>query len=157
RLVRMILWGVMALTIVAVLGTYSRGGFLALGITLCFMLLKGRNRIITGSFLVAIMAIALLASPAQWQGRMQAITTYQQDESAEGRLSTWKFAWNRVTDHPLVGGGFRVFYDEGDVFFRYAPPEATRARNAHSIYFEVLGETGFVGLALFLWLGIAAF
>ncbi len=27
------------------------------------------------------------------------------------------------------------------------------ARSAHSIYFEVLGETGFVGLGLFVLLG----
>ena len=34
-------------------------------------------------------------------------------------------------------------------------PDSMGARSAHSIYFEVLGETGFVGLGLFLMLGLS--
>ena len=36
-------------------------------------------------------------------------------------------------------------------------PKAEAARAAHSIYFEVLGETGFVGLGIFLVLLVASF
>jgi probable O-glycosylation ligase (exosortase A-associated) len=39
------------------------------------------------------------------------------------------------------------------MFAIYAP-EPDRVHDAHSIYFEVLGEHGFVGLALFLLLGL---
>jgi probable O-glycosylation ligase (exosortase A-associated) len=51
-----------------------------------------------------------------------------------------------------MGGGYGVF--NRDAFRRYAP-DPERFHDAHSIYFEVLGEHGFVGLALFL--GFAGF
>jgi probable O-glycosylation ligase (exosortase A-associated) len=55
-------------------------------------------------------------------------------------------AFNLAKDRPL-GGGFETFRRE--MFARYAP-DAGNVHDAHSIYFEVLGEQGFVGLALFL-------
>ena len=54
---------------------------------------------------------------------------------------------NLALDRPLVGGGFEPYTHE--VFRRYLP-DYVRAHSAHSIYFQVLGEHGFVGLALFI-------
>jgi putative inorganic carbon (HCO3(-)) transporter len=55
-------------------------------------------------------------------------------------------------DRPL-GGGLESFQDYS--FALYAPnPDDVHA--SHSIYFEVLGEHGFVGLGLFLMLGLMA-
>jgi probable O-glycosylation ligase (exosortase A-associated) len=85
---------------------------------------------------------------------MNSISNYEKDESAQGRLDAWSFALKLAKDHPIVGGGFRVFYDSR-IFLSYIP-DAPTSRNAHSIYFEVLGEMGFVGLFLFLALGAAA-
>ena len=56
-------------------------------------------------------------------------------------------AWNLALDRPIFGGGFAVY--EPDVFARYAP-DPLDIHSAHSIYFQVLGEHGFVGLGLFL-------
>jgi probable O-glycosylation ligase (exosortase A-associated) len=86
--------------------------------------------------------------PEAWWDRMATIETYQQDDSAQGRFDAWTFALKLALDYPLTGGGFRVFYDS-DIFLSYVP-DAPTSRNAHSIYFEVLGENGFVGLAIFL-------
>jgi len=59
-------------------------------------------------------------------------------------------AYNLANDRPL-GGGFEI-YDSG-VFARYAPvPENVHA--AHSIYFQTLGEHGWIGLAIYLTLGV---
>lgn len=50
------------------------------------------------------------------------------------------------------GGGFDV--SDAAIFARYAPnPMDVHA--AHSIYFQALGEHGFVGLLIYLALGIA--
>jgi probable O-glycosylation ligase (exosortase A-associated) len=47
------------------------------------------------------------------------------------------------------GGGFDIY--NADVLSRYKDsPDTALVRAAHSIYFQVLGEHGFVGLALFL-------
>ena len=67
-----------------------------------------------------------------------------------GRINAWWFAYEVALDRPLVGGGFRTF--TRDLFVQYAPAPFDW-HDAHSIYFEVLGEQGFVGLALFLMLG----
>ena len=64
-----------------------------------------------------------------------------------------------VKDYPVTGGGFDVFTDES-VFPQYAPQGARSAlyglnlhlHSSHSIYFQMLGEQGFVGLGLFLML-----
>ena len=103
---------------------------------------------------VAVVGFGLISfMPQKWHDRIESIQNYEQDNSAQGRINAWKFAYNVAKDHPIVGGGFAVF--NRDMFLRYAPnPEDYH--DAHSIYFEVLGEHGFVGIALFLSLGILA-
>ena len=65
-----------------------------------------------------------------------------------GRLNAWWMAWNLARDR-FLGGGFEVITPE--LFARYAP-NPLDLHAAHSIYFQILGEHGFVGLALFLLL-----
>ena len=65
-----------------------------------------------------------------------------------GRINAWWMAFNLAKDR-FFGGGFAI--STQIVFAQYAPiPEDIHA--AHSIYFQVLGEHGFVGLGLFLLL-----
>ena len=66
-----------------------------------------------------------------------------------GRINAWHFAFNLALDRPLIGGGFGAFDRR---LFRIYAPEPENFHDAHSIYFEVLGEQGFVGLGLFLLL-----
>lgn len=154
RWVRLGLWGLMGLTLLAILGTYSRGALVGLSIVLAFFWWRTPHRIVTGGIFAVVLAGALLSAPEKWFERMETIANYQEDESAQGRIDAWTFATKIALDRPLVGGGFRVFYDR-DIFLSYIPSAPTN-RNAHSIYFEVLGEMGFVGLFLFLALGLAA-
>src|SRR5205807_2118768 len=94
--------------------------------------------------------LVLSVMPQQWYDRMATIQTYDQDQSAMGRINAWKMAFNMAKDRPL-GGGLESFQDYS--FALYAPnPDDVHA--SHSIYFEVLGEHGFVGLGLFLMLGL---
>jgi probable O-glycosylation ligase (exosortase A-associated) len=92
--------------------------------------------------------------PDSWTNRMETIQTYEQDGSAMGRISAWKFAWHLALNRPIVGGGFEAFTPE---LFRIYAPTPDIVQGPHSIYFEVLGEHGFVGLALFLTLWYVAF
>jgi O-antigen ligase len=55
-------------------------------------------------------------------------------------------------DRPLVGGGVASTQNRA-VFQRYVPGQPPRA--AHSIYFQVLGDQGPIGLGIFLAIGIA--
>jgi putative inorganic carbon (HCO3(-)) transporter len=89
------------------------------------------------------------AMPDAWWERMATITSDNPDQSVLGRYNAWWMAWNLGLDRPVFGGGFAIY--EFDVFARYAP-DPLDVHAAHSIYFQMLGEHGFVGLALFLLL-----
>jgi putative inorganic carbon (hco3(-)) transporter len=153
RWVVMGLWAAMGLTILAILGTYSRGGVVGLAVMLPILLLKGRQRLYSALALIVVLVATLPLMPNYWFTRMASIAQFDTDLSMRGRTEAWTFAFRVALDHPIVGGGFRVFLDE-DLFRRYVP-EALTNRNFHSIYFEVLAENGFVGLILFLGLGIS--
>lgn len=148
---RWIRWGLtaaMAPIVVAVLCTYSRGDFLALAVVLVAFWLKAKRRLVTGTIALAVLVAALAFLPETWYDRMATIDHYEQDESAQGRLNSWLYALRLAGDRPLTGGGFRVV-DDSTLYFHYVP-QADVVHNFHSIYFEVLGEHGYVGLVLFL-------
>lgn len=131
----------------ASLGSYSRGALLAL-VGMCgFLWLKSPKKAALGIGMALMLPVLILFMPAQWTERMDTIENYQEDGSAMGRINAWQMATNLALDRPLVGGGFEIY--DAHVFARYAPvPNDVHA--AHSIYFQCLGEHGFVGLALYL-------
>lgn len=149
--VRYSLVGAMIFTGFAILGSYSRGAFLAMAAMLMFFWLKGRHKLVTTLALLLLLPFALDFMPEKWTERMWSIQTYQEDPSALGRINSWMTAVNIAKDRPLVGGGFGIYTEE--VFDRYAP-DPLQVRSAHSNYFQMLGEHGFVGLVLYLLLGI---
>ncbi|TFW14748.1 putative O-glycosylation ligase, exosortase A system-associated [Massilia arenosa] len=138
------------LSALAALGSYSRGGLLAIVAMCGFMWLKSRKKLMVGSVLAAVGPALLLFMPQEWASRMDTIDNYQADASAMGRINAWYMAWNLARDR-IFGGGFEIY--EPATFAAYAPvPNDVHA--AHSIYFQVLGEHGFGGLALYLLVGI---
>ena len=141
------------LTIVSIVFSYSRGALLGLLAMFGVLIVMGRRWGLAIAFVV-IAGAGFAFIPSQWFERMSTIGTYKQDESAMARFQSWGFAWNVATDRPITGGGFRVF--STDQFLRYGP-DPFEAYDSHSIYFEVLGEHGFVGLALFLALLVSNF
>lgn len=148
-------WGLRAtglLSIISVVFTYSRGGFVGLAAITGWALLKSKKKILAG-FAFAVSAVfGFFLLPEQWMNRMMTIGDMG-DESALGRINAWMFAYN-VAKSRLLGGGFDTFTP--DLFIRFAP-DPTDFHAAHSIYFEMLGEQGFFGLALFLTILASAF
>ena len=102
---------------------------------------------------MVVMAFLLLGFlPESWFQRMNTIGEFHEDASAMGRINAWWMAWNLARAN-FFGGGFEIYTPA--VFSQYAPvPDDLHA--AHSIYFQILGEHGFVGLVLFvvLWLTV---
>lgn len=87
-----------------------------------------------------------------------------------GRVVSWKLSFIMAMKYPFFGGGFKslenfpVWLDLSREFFSYpwfytgtAMPNTQFARAAHSVYFQVLGEQGFVGLGLYLACLVSAF
>jgi probable O-glycosylation ligase (exosortase A-associated) len=157
---RWVRWGLacgIGLNAAAIVGTYSRGGILALAAASTLLLLRSKRRFL---FLVlggGTLAIILSVMPKAWFERMQSIESYQQDGSVQGRFDAWQFAVTLANARPITGGGFLAFQRSSwDLHAAYAEA-GTIARDAHSIYFKVLGEHGYPGLLIFLSLGLSAF
>jgi probable O-glycosylation ligase (exosortase A-associated) len=137
----------------AALGSYSRGALLAILAMGGFLWMKSRNKVSVSLLILLVIPVAVMFMPDKWGERMDTINTYEEDGSVQGRFNAWWMAYNLAKDRPLVGGGFEIY--EPQIFARYAP-DPTDIHAAHSIYFQTLGEHGFVGLGLFLLLGILA-
>ncbi len=166
RFVRIGLLAAMGLCLVTVVATYSRGGFVGLLILGAFMVKNSRNRF--GSLVLVLLGGALIwgLAPDSWFERLNTIREAGDDSSFMGRVNAWKISVLVALDHPLLGGGLHAIQryvvwtgykpGVGLLDFIPTPPVEENARAAHSSYFEVLGDLGFTGLALFLAiLGVA--
>ena len=153
RWLRWGLGGAIVLTTFAAIGSQSRGALLALSFMGGIFWLKSRNKLAT-ALIVCVAIVGILSiMPPEYYARMSTIRTYDQDASALGRINAWWFAFNLSKARPIVGGGFEVFRPW--LFDIYAP-DPDNYHDVHSIYFEMLGEHGYVGLVLFLSLGICS-
>jgi len=140
--------GLTLLTVVSIVGSYSRGALLGGGAMLFFLWLKGRQKLLTASAIALVVLVVYQFMPEQWFARMNTIDDYQQDASAMGRINAWQFAFNVAKDN-VMGGGFKAFTPK---MFQIYAPVPTNYHVAHSIYFQVLGDHGFIGLGLFMLL-----
>jgi len=150
KLVRWGLTGAMLLSAVAALGSYSRGALVAAAATLTVFLWKSRQKFLVFFIVIATIPAVLLYLPERWYQRMDTMVNFEQDISARARLNAWATMFNLAKDRPLIGGGFEIA--TSDVYQRYSPDSLFKPQVAHSIYFQALGEHGFVGLGLYLLL-----
>jgi probable O-glycosylation ligase (exosortase A-associated) len=140
----------MILVAVAVLGSYSRGGLLALAAMALVLWFKSRGKLLLGVLLACLVPVLAAFMPEEWYAKMRTIQTYEEDSSASSRLDAWQFAINLAKDRPIGGAGFDSF--QPDAYQKWMP--GARPLDSHSIWFQVLAEHGYVGLALFILLWI---
>jgi putative inorganic carbon (hco3(-)) transporter len=150
RWVRRAFIAAVPLTVLMVVGTFSRGGFLALAASVLTFLLLQKRRFAAIVLLLVSLAAALPFIPIQkgYVERMQTITDYQQEGSAETRIYFWGLAVDMAMDHPL-GIGLRNFeyaYDQYDT----TGGKWGHRRAVHSSFFQVLAETGFPGIVVWV-------
>lgn len=144
-------------------GTEARTGLLCIAVLGLLMLRDVKRRM---TFIVAgaaLMVAALPFLPQSYYERMSTINSPSGDESASTRVAVWQWTLDYVSENPL-GGGFDAY--RGNKFTYEIPVteklgntvaveyrEVTdEARAYHSAIFEMLGEQGWPGLTLWLWL-----
>ncbi|WP_326523177.1 putative O-glycosylation ligase, exosortase A system-associated [Sphingomonas sp.] len=144
-------------------GTSTRTGLLCIGLLALLMLRETKRRVLYLSLIGVVGLAAIPFLPSTFTERMGTIKTYQADASASTRLAVWKWTLDYVGTHPF-GGGFeayrqnRIAYDKvsvaGDKNNATVEREleTDQGRAYHSAYFEMLGEQGWPGLAI--WLAI---
>jgi probable O-glycosylation ligase (exosortase A-associated) len=139
------------LCVFAVLGTQSRGAFIGITAMGAYLALKSKNKLLYLVLAALLGIIAFSFMPETWHERMQTIADYEEDASAMGRIKAWEMAINLASHRPL-GGGFETF--RPGAYLMYLPEVGARGTDAHSIYFEIMAEHGFIGLAMFLLIGL---
>jgi probable O-glycosylation ligase (exosortase A-associated) len=151
RLVRIALLLGIVFCVFAIFGTQSRGAFVGVSAMGLYLAWKSKNKF--GYLLLGLVLGSMVFTfmPAEWHERMATIVNYEEDSSALGRLKAWEMAFNLALNRPL-GGGYECFAPA--TYLMYLPEVGARSTDAHSIYFETLAEHGFIGLALFLLIGI---
>lgn len=152
--------GAFVLVALAVGGSGSRGGFIALSVVAFWLVLTSRRRW-TGLIIFLLLAGLFLAlAPADWFSRLETIKEASTDQSFNSRLFTWNVSSAIALTNPIFGGGFHAIQTQGvwDQFkgatgllaFLDMPVPAYRPKASHSIYFEIMGDLGFVGFAIFM-------
>lgn len=168
RLLRLALLGSLGVILLSVVGTFSRGGLVGLTAMAFWSFWHSRTKIRYLLLVVPMLALTLAFAPANWFERMDTISSADQDASFMGRVIAWKQSTLIALDNPVLGGGFHAvqnfsvwktysltrFHDLN--FIPTNEPDPGAAHAAHSIYFQVIGDLGIVGLGLFLLLGFFA-
>ena len=142
-------------------GTSTRTGLLCIGL-LALLSIRNVKRKVAYLAMLGVLGVAAIPFlPSTFTDRMNTIKTYDADESASTRLAVWKWTIEYAKANPF-GGGFNAYlgnhirYDlkttPGTAAGAGSTVEVDKARAYHSAYFEMLGEQGYPGLAL--WLAI---
>jgi probable O-glycosylation ligase (exosortase A-associated) len=135
-------------------GTSTRTGLVCIGLLAVteFRTVKRKGLYIAALCAMGVAAIPLL--PSAFTDRMSTIKTYQSDESASTRIAVWNWTMDYARQHPF-GGGFEAYRGNKLRYILHGADGRERiatdqARAYHSAYFEMLGEQGYPGLALWL-------
>lgn len=138
----------MLTTAMAILGSQSRGAFLGILAIGAFFWVKSKSKFASLIVVLMLGAVGLSFMPQTFWDRMNTIQTYEEDTSAMGRVNAWYVAV-AVANRQILGGGANVF--TADMFRLYAPvPEDVH--DVHSIYFEQIGEQGWIGFSIWMLL-----
>lgn len=142
-------------------GTSARTGLVCIGLMALLMLRDAKRRLLYLALMVAVPVAALPFLPTAFIERMKTIQNHQADTSASTRVAVWQWTIEYAKTHPF-GGGFEAYRQNhvryetikvegvgGNVAIQRTPIE-DHARAFHSSYFEMLGEQGYPGLALWL-------
>jgi len=156
-LLRKAMVGLIIMTLFACIGTHSRGALVSVLVFAGFFWLRSSHKIQLAISGMIMVIPALYFMPKKWIERMNTITEAGADASFQGRLAAWEINFRLALDNPITGVGLRNSYLE-EVAIRAVPEAlASQAKAAHSIYFEILGGSGFVGLGLLLTLIAVSF
>lgn len=160
-------WGTRLLMLacfITPIGTYARTALVSVGISVFGLAIRRPSGLFALLFAVVSLGISYpFVASTQWGQRMETTFSFRKDNSAMGRVAVWEWTLDYVKSNPLGGGFFidktnpipidYMVTEDGAVISEDAPgQQRVRGKAFHSIYFEVLGEQGYPGFALYFGL-----
>ena len=149
--------------------TFSRGGWIGLVVAVLAMLgllyywwsvqmpdfwRKWFLWILLGSLTGLLLVAMVFVEPVR--ERIFSIFADRNDSSNNFRRNVWTAVFKMIGDYPLlgIGPGHNAF---NQIYPYYQVLPKFTALSAYSIFLEIAVETGFIGLACFIWLLIVIF
>jgi probable O-glycosylation ligase (exosortase A-associated) len=145
---KMVFAAMMAGSIVTIVLTFSRGGAVALAVSLLLLISRSKNRV-RSLVLIGLALLPVLGMVgAAYSERLSTIETYEEDASAVSRIVQMQIAYEIWKQHPVLGIGI------GDLNYLYASrPYLTREDAnviVHNSFLQVLVHTGIFGFLCYL-------
>jgi len=150
----------------AMLFTESRGAFLALVVVMTLTAFDLRIKATTLLSLAFLGIVLLIIVPSRYTERIKTLDIFfqsnqdglSQDDAVEGRREKMLTGLAMFKEHPFLGVGFANYNDNYWLYAGNLGLEATArnvgsessARQPHSLYVEIMAETGIFGIASFL-------
>lgn len=141
------------LTMMSVLATRSRGGFLSLVAAIFVLVWRSKNRLggLALIGLAGVLGLVTLSNTGTFE-RLSTLRNVEEDGSAMGRLSAWKVAGRMIQDQPVMGVGLSQFQanylDYGDRVIG----NRGGTRVAHNAYLQIWAESGTPAFAAYMLL-----
>jgi O-antigen ligase len=164
RAVRIALYAVVSIIILAVFASLSRGGFLTLvSVAVAALVLPARSSFFQSrahkAFVLAVIAgfafFAYKAESGTLAPRLSSI--FAKDQTGAGRTNVWLGAWTSIKERPVFGLGYGSFISEANELMLRTPGVnlknmtlRPRGLYAHNAYIETAAEVGIPGLIVFL-------
>lgn len=145
--VRILCCGGLLIGLLAIVNSFSRGGFVGLVCSMAVAWLFSPKKVLSAFLIMILAATVFIAGGDRYMNRLSTIQD-QTDSTATERILSWKAAWNMFLEHPLGVGGnnFQIWFPF------YQPPEMKRGmygRVAHSLWFTLIPELGVPGIIFF--------
>ncbi|MDO8651361.1 MAG: putative O-glycosylation ligase, exosortase A system-associated [Undibacterium sp.] len=163
------LLSLIVLDITSIIGTNSRGGLVALATVGGYLFIKSKRKFLFVLLVLGIGSAMVGLIPEQWFNRMDTLNNASADGSFMDRVVAWKLSTILAIQNPIFGGGFKAleyppnWFALAQDYYRYpilhfgTVPNPRESHAAHSIYFQVLGDHGFIGLFIFLMIYVTSF
>lgn len=151
KLLSLVYWTIAGLAVATAIGTYERSALLGLVVLGIYMWIRTAHKFAFGLVLGVLACVIVYATAGSYADRMATMGSYQSDSSAYVRLQVWKWTLDFASTHPFGGGFVSYLVNHVEIPGTGSePPIEEFGRAFHSIYFEVLGEHGYPGIAMFL-------
>ncbi|MDE0946219.1 MAG: putative O-glycosylation ligase, exosortase A system-associated [Sphingobium sp.] len=150
------------------IGTEARTGLVCIVVLAGLMLMRSPRRFVYGPLMLLAALVSIPFLPASFTQRMQTIENHQGDESASTRVAVWMWTLDYIKDHP-GGGGFDNYLQNSFTYVARSTVSDSggsrletrivtdKGRAYHSAYFELLGEQGYFGFAVWALIHIICF
>lgn len=145
KITRILVTIVIIASVFLILVTQSRGAFLTLAIVTLIGIITSKKKIQYTIFVCLFVTFGYLILPNSMFNRLETLENVDNDNSAMNRVLMWKRAMYIGKIKPLTGVGVGCFRYFNSIDNPYGPNLVT-----HSVYFQILSNTGYPGLCLYL-------